>query len=502
MSSSIDQQYGSMIDSAMAAYRQAYGPGAYLPSRDYFLSIIAHESGGNANTKPSSTGAQGLCQVLPSTARGIVNKNSSSFGDIPTDTASLTTKLMDPSFNIKTAVFLTGENYQAAASAPVSGDARDGYASIMYMVGPGTNLKSLLKDAGYSKDNPISDRKKLAEIASQATFTSGSRVGENAFSVCGNGNIQAIANRAAGTSKVNISAATTTPSISLITQNLWSDTRSSQLVGTSTSAVESYIQDQARQDLLLQKQLDSAPWYSRDRKKSTYVGNPKLSGTSSSMYFQLFMDNNDTKLLSDSQGKPIEVRLNTNLSRVSEHMRHVSSKKNTSTGFAITLWGQELDELSGSGTTGVFMNRFGLTSFPSSSMTSGEIQGLLSTIMDEYNSGSSKGSAPKSLLGSQMASFQKWQASNADKSEQKMFQQQAFTILTNAGETPTTDSVQQLSQRLQRLYGSRPNTQSFDMKNNTDLLRVAAEDAFMELLMLFKNNGVRRFLPKDYGSPT
>lgn len=147
------------------------------------------------------------------------------------------------------------------------------------------------------------------------------------------------------------------------------------------------------------------------------VGNPHLRRVESPITFKIVLNDLDPskRYLSDSQGRPLELSLNCSLTQLNIQMKHIVNKSNGRTGFHLTFWGMEPDTISGSGSTGVFMNSYGLTSIMS------------------------------------------------------------LTEPNNA-----------------YLDSNRPNA------DNPEDLRVAAQDNFVELLSVFRNNGVVRFHTENY----
>jgi hypothetical protein len=100
---------------------------------------------------------------------------------------------------------------------------------------------------------------------------------------------------------------------------------------------------------------DVEPWWD----DTDLVDTPTtLMGTPA--WFEIKLNQSDSKSLSSNNG-PVQIKLNVSLSEVQESMAHVINNKHSRTGFHVTLWGQEPDIISASGSTGLFMNWFGLT---------------------------------------------------------------------------------------------------------------------------------------------
>ena len=178
--------------------------------------------------------------------------------------------------------------------------------------------------------------------------------------------------------------------------------------------------------LIVEKDLANAKWW-----KNGITGNPHLKRIAPPVTFKILLSElSPSRYLPNAVGSndPLELRLNCSLSQVQQKMKHVVQKANSRTGFHLTFWGMEPDVITGSGSTGVFMNYFGV-----------------SHIMSTNNDG--------------------------EYSEKFL---EAFE------DTPAIQKdVTQLAATISPL-------------------RVVAQDAFIELLSLFKNNGVIRFKSDNY----
>ena len=128
-------------------------------------------------------------------------------------------------------------------------------------------------------------------------------------------------------------------------------------------------------------------------------------------------------------------------------MKHIINKANTRSGVHLTFWGMEPDIVTGSGSTGLFMNRYGIT----------EIMSL---------------------------------EDDTDFLEDQIDQSAYGQSSPNANGQPYTgpDSSPVALAKLRGMYYNHR-------------FRVAAQDAFIELLSLFKNNGITRFVSPNIDSP-
>lgn len=139
------------------------------------------------------------------------------------------------------------------------------------------------------------------------------------------------------------------------------------------------ITDQSLVDPILQvydPTLTNTAWYDD---KGLVTGNPHIRASVQPITFMVYLDRNDpTQFLQNPQtNQPIELQLNTSLSSFEITSKHVYNRTPSRTGMHITLWGMEPDLISGSGTTGVFMNQYGLTDFMSVAGINDDITALL-----------------------------------------------------------------------------------------------------------------------------
>lgn len=198
------------------------------------------------------------------------------------------------------------------------------------------------------------------------------------------------------------------------------------------------IDPPSSQSLIIEDDLYNNAWWKS--MSAGVVGNPHLKRIPAPITFKIMLNElSPSEYLpgSYSTSVPLELRLNCSLSQIQHKMKHVVNKANSRTGFHLTFWGLEPDTISGSGSTGVFMNHWGVTH-------------LMSTNTDDYS-------------GDVGLAFTRGQGN--------MF---GFTRSDQAALEADIDS------------------------SVLPQLRVAAQDAFIELLSLFKNNGVVRFKNENY----
>ena len=189
-------------------------------------------------------------------------------------------------------------------------------------------------------------------------------------------------------------------------------------------------------DLVIQTGLETIPWYEN---QSLVTGNKRIRSFVTPVSFQMIIkDKFGIPLTNPSSGAPIEVQLNASVKSFSKSSKHVFSSAPSRTGIHVTLWGQQADMIEAQCTTGVFMNQLGLTDFLSTANVSADVIKLL-------NSGFS------------------------------------HTVEDVTGDVEVANSVIQ------------KNT-----NGNLSSFRVAAQDAFIEFLSLFKNNGNIWFRSDNY----
>jgi hypothetical protein len=111
--------------------------------------------------------------------------------------------------------------------------------------------------------------------------------------------------------------------------------------------------------------LDNKPWFDKPG-GGGLVGNPHLRQMASPAWFELRLDKSTGASLSTKAGDPLLIKLNVSLNSVSTKSQHIVNREQTATGLMLTFWGSHPDSIVGRGTTGLFLNTFGLTSYMSS----------------------------------------------------------------------------------------------------------------------------------------
>lgn len=178
--------------------------------------------------------------------------------------------------------------------------------------------------------------------------------------------------------------------------------------------------------------LGEIPWYADS---NLITGNPAIRRNVQPVSFMVYLSRNQSTFLHDpATGKPITLQLNTSLKTFELQSKHVFNRTPSRTGMHITFWGMQPDLVSGTGTTGVFMNQYGLTDFFSTSA-------IPESVKEQIRSAAAaRISKPNGI----------------------------YSIKNEA------------------------------LINNPEALRVAAQDAFLEFLKLFQMNGNVWFYSPNY----
>jgi hypothetical protein len=207
--------------------------------------------------------------------------------------------------------------------------------------------------------------------------------------------------------------------------------------------------------------LSNTPWY---KDHGLVTGNKSIRNTVQPVTFTVYFDRNDPntpskRLQNPSTGQIIEIQLNTSMTTFEIASKHVYNRTPSRTGMHITLWGMEPDLISGAGTTGVFMNQFGITDFMSVAGINDDIKKLLTSGF----------TSPKFLK-------------NASTEQQA-------TGAVLFGPTQQTSTADQI-------------ISSQQLNNPSEAFRVAAQDAFVEFLKLFQMNANVWYHDDSYANGT
>lgn len=195
--------------------------------------------------------------------------------------------------------------------------------------------------------------------------------------------------------------------------------------------------------------LDETPWYDD---QGLITGNPHARKSTQPVSFTVYLDQAQPSLILHSGvsrgNAPIQIQLNCSMKEFSIEMKHVFTRTPSRTGMHITFWGQTPDLITGSGSTGVFMNQFGITDWFS-----------VANISDEM-----KDAVLNGMINT---------ATNA------------LQASTNTQPYSPDDIFSYVVQKQAK-------------QNPQEAFRVAAQDAFVEFMKLFQMNGVVWFTTENY----
>jgi hypothetical protein len=218
-------------------------------------------------------------------------------------------------------------------------------------------------------------------------------------------------------------------------------------------------------DAIINTNLDNTPWYADT---GLVTGNPKVRGSVTPVTFEVMLhDRQDVYLpvspvdaTSADRYPHLQVQLNASMKTFSVNSRHVVTPQRSRTGWHVTMWGMQADMIEGSCSTGVFMNQTGLTDFFSTSTS-----GISADVIQALSAG-----------------FKYLQMANVD--------------YANAGGQASTGAVAGATVQSSQADFNQMLTDLGITSNQP--FRVAAQDAFVEFLSLFKMNGIRWFYNKDF----
>jgi hypothetical protein len=239
--------------------------------------------------------------------------------------------------------------------------------------------------------------------------------------------------------------------------------------------------------------LSNTPWY---KDTGLLTGNSRIRASVQPVTFSVFFDRNDPNqfLKNPADNTPIELQLNTSLSSFEISSKHVYNRTPSRTGMHVTLWGMEPDLISGQGSTGVFMNQFGLTDFMSTS-------GITDDIIKLLTSGFAADFSPTFDPFDSEVAIQDQTTSAPIGSQANNFGEQTtpgFALISTNQQTSTgTASIFPVT-------GDPKNAQDIiarqNLKKPSEAFRVAAQDAFIEFMKLFQMNGNVWFYSQSYAN--
>ena len=368
------------------------------------IQLKDHESGGNPNTKPSETGVQGLFQITGDTYRLATGGHIVNGHVVGGETPSLTVE--DQSR--VACIIMKGNLTTYHGDVPL--------ALIAYNAGPAV--------ANRMRDGATVEQAVMA-VFDKPKYTANVKVyGEN-FPAR---KVVEVRNYVGQVLKTDTTGEPyrTPPKTTSLRAYLPS-------VDDATPYKPPVVPASASNPMVapdyLSNGLDSTPWYKKPLGKTTLCNSIAEKERLENGCFEIMIDRGNN-YLPGGNGQPIMIPLNVGLKSLSEKETHAIQREPTPTGMVVSFWGMQLDTIVGRGSTGAFINRFGLTSIMSNTKT------MQSMLGDHFDSVADGYGAMGDLT--------------EDSSPQKF--------------------------------------------------RVGAQDAFAELLALFKNNGLTRFPELSHAS--
>src|SRR5271166_1758539 len=142
---------------------------------------------------------------------------------------------------------------------------------------------------------------------------------------------------------------------------------------TQASAVSQNLQ-------ITDASLSAIPWYSD---YNLLTGNQRIRNSTGNLAngtltlpvsFQVYLSQSANSLLINPvTQRPITVQLNASITNYSILSKHIFNRQPTRTGMHITFWGMAADTITGSASTGVFLNQFGVTDYFSTAKLTDDI---------------------------------------------------------------------------------------------------------------------------------
>ncbi len=192
--------------------------------------------------------------------------------------------------------------------------------------------------------------------------------------------------------------------------------------------------------------LDGPAWFEDDQ---LFTGHEHLDAAiPAPITFEIMLPganaaSDSNNYMTDSQGNKVVIELNVSARSLNVQEKHIFHRTPSRTGMHLTFWGMQPDLITGQCSTGGFYNQFGLSSFMSTADFSGTLRSQILAIFQNS-------------------------------------QQASLPITGTTASTPAPDQDD-----LDQAQGGF----------TSESLRVAAQDAFQEMLELFKNNGVVYYHP-------
>lgn len=294
----------SNVSTSLNSYSSIYGVDPNVTQ-----GVAQVESGGNQNAV-SPAGAVGVMQLEPNTFNGLTAPAGTNFQSTG---LPYFTDINDPQQNMEAGTYYLSQQYQTFGNYPL--------ALAAYNAGPGAVNKYGGVPPYNETQNYVNNVSKLAANAGSTSQTIQPQNLQNT-------------NNSAGTA----------------------------LDPTATDAQPIFAEPTVVDPVMTPLQVTDVtqlPWFVDS---SLMTGNPSVRSTVQPVSFKVYLSRETQQILSNpTSGAPIELQLNAGITQIEIQSKHVYNRTPSRTGQHITFWGMNPDLLTGSGSTGVFMNQYGIT---------------------------------------------------------------------------------------------------------------------------------------------
>ena len=312
-----------------------------------FVQAVAQvESGGqqyNSQGQPltSKTGAVGIMQIEPATFAGLTDSNGNHFTDIN-----------DPNQNMEAGVVYLAQLNQKYGDLPTTAAA--------YNAGPGAVNK-------YGGVPPYNETQNYVRNVSMLTASAGST-----NSSVQSQNVQKTLNNSNGptVSTNSTTGLTTVTPLTPLTAYITP-------VGQSIDPNDTVLANTLTPKLQIDTGLTEVAWFDD---ANLLTGNPHARKQVQPVAFMVYLNRNlarNQMLTNPSTNKPVVLQLNTSIRTFELQSKHVYNRTPSRTGMHVTFWGMQPDLITGAGTTGVFLNQYGITDYLSTMSINDDIAKLV-----------------------------------------------------------------------------------------------------------------------------
>lgn len=294
-----------MVSTSLTSYANIYGVDPNIAQ-----AVAQVESGGRQNVS-SGAGAVGIMQLEPSTFNSLTAPSGQVFQSTG---LPYFTDINDPQQNMEAGTYYLSKQYQNYGDYPT--------ALAAYNAGPG----AVNKFGGIPPYNETQNYvNNVSKLAANAGSTSSNLTAQNLQNTI---NSQGEPDSIVATTAQPIIA--DPPTVDPIVTNLQIDNG-----------------------------LTDLPWYDDP---SLITGHPHARKSVLPVSFRIFLSQQTGEaLVNPTTKKPIELQLNASISTIEIQSKHMYNHTPSRTGHHVTFWGMQPDLLTGAGSTGVFMNQFGIT---------------------------------------------------------------------------------------------------------------------------------------------